>query len=327
MPYTKSQKDFAMDFLRAVQSHLRQNFKNKVFEWRAMGYIDARALVLNAFTNVEADTVVPDGTTWVVEYLSKFDNDWRMSAENAYDTYAEAQTVAAERESHSANCIGLKYRVTEVPPAKVFDDGTTFVVEYFSKSDNRWCLSANSNVKNPYDTYEAAHTAAKAQEAYSAKYFELKYRVTVVPPAKPEPLLDPYCVGETDPRVHAMVDVIDFVKANALYVGTVVKTVEIDFDGLAAKVLKGRIKDEDVLKLLPFKTDVEAGYTYNHIVNASAYTVETNAHFIHEGGTLCARAGGSFRTHRDAKPNCPGCLAKAKSLIVEHLIATSQLGG
>jgi hypothetical protein len=93
-------------------------------------------------------------------------------------------------------------------------------------------------------------------------------------------------------------------------------------------VLKRSIDDASVQKLLPFQTGVEAGYTYNHIVNASAYTVAIDKHRIVEGQTLCARAGGSFRTHRDAKPTCPGCLAEAKSIIVEHLIATGpELGG
>jgi hypothetical protein len=260
MPYTQSQKDFALYFLNAVRSHINSSTVPKApYDDAMLRELDVllriglrffsskiRALhILDvAIAKVEAETVVPDGTTFIIEYRAKFSadsNEYRRSLQfgGVYETYDEARAVIKGK--------------TE------------------------------------------------------------RYRVTVVPPAKPEPLLDPYCVGETDPRVHAMV-------------GSIV--VEIDFDRLERDVLKGLIDDSNVQKLLPFKTDVEAGDTYNHIVNASAYTVETNSHFIHEGGTLCARAGGSFRTHRDAKPTCPGCLIKAKSIIVEHLIATSpELGG
>jgi hypothetical protein len=55
-------------------------------------------------------------------------------------------------------------------------------------------------------------------------------------------------------------------------------------------------------------------------VNASAYTVETNSHYIHEDETLCKRSGGVYRP-ANARPTCPGCLVKAKSIIVNHLLS------
>jgi hypothetical protein len=96
----------------------------------------------------------------------------------------------------------------------------------------------------------------------------------------------------------------------------------IDEDRLNREVLKGSIADLNVQKLLPFQTSIEAGDTHNHIVNASAYVVQTNSHVIYEGQTLCKRFGNAFRTHRDAAPTCPGCLAKAKAIIVYHLLST-----
>jgi hypothetical protein len=56
--------------------------------------------------------------------------------------------------------------------------------------------------------------------------------------------------------------------------------VVIDGDKLEREVLKGSINDSDVQRLLPFQTSLGRGAHYLHILNASAYTVETNAHFI-----------------------------------------------
>jgi hypothetical protein len=75
--------------------------------------------------------------------------------------------------------------------------------------------------------------------------------------------------------------------------------------------------------LLPFQTKIGVGDTYYHIVNASAYVVETNAHAIYEGQTLCKRFGNVYAdAARFVQPTCPGCLAKAKAIIVYHLLAT-----
>ena len=98
----------------------------------------------------------------------------------------------------------------------------------------------------------------------------------------------------------------------------------IDEARLEREVLKGSIADSDVQKLLPFQTKVGAGDTHYHIVNASAYVVETNAHAIYEGQTLCKRFGNVYgdAVSRYQQPTCPGCLAKAKAIIVHHLLTT-----
>ena len=100
--------------------------------------------------------------------------------------------------------------------------------------------------------------------------------------------------------------------------------VVIDEEILGREVLRSSIADRDVQKLLPFQTKVGAGDTHYHIVNASAYVVATNAHTIYEGQTLCKRFGNVYgdALSRSQKPTCPGCLAKAKAIIVHHLLAT-----
>ena len=96
----------------------------------------------------------------------------------------------------------------------------------------------------------------------------------------------------------------------------------IDEARLEREVLKGSIADSDVQKLLPFQTKVGVGDTHYHIVNASAYVVETNAHAIYEGQTLCKRFGNLYSVGMSQRPTCPGCLAKAKAIIVYHLLTT-----
>ena len=98
--------------------------------------------------------------------------------------------------------------------------------------------------------------------------------------------------------------------------------VVIDANRLEREVLKGSIDDRDVQKLLPFQTKVGVGDTKYHIVNASAYVVATNAHTIYEGQTLCKRFGNVYGDTRYHQPTCPGCLAKAKAIIVQHLLTT-----
>jgi len=101
--------------------------------------------------------------------------------------------------------------------------------------------------------------------------------------------------------------------------------VVVDEEILGREVLKSSIKDSDVQKLLPFQTSLGEGSNHIHIRNESAYTVETNSHFIHEGETLCQRAAWTPRipyVHRQEVPTCPGCLAKAKAIIVQHLLTT-----
>lgn len=104
-------------------------------------------------------------------------------------------------------------------------------------------------------------------------------------------------------------------------VGDVVVYV-VDMREAEARVLMGSIADGDVQRLLPFQTSLGAGKTYVHIVNESAYIITTNHHEIHEGDTICARAAGADwqLDQRYTVPTCPGCLAKAKRVIVDHLL-------
>ena len=102
-----------------------------------------------------------------------------------------------------------------------------------------------------------------------------------------------------------------------------INTGEHEFGAAAKRVMAGLIADEDVQKRLPFQTSLGAGNNYVHIVNESLYKVKTNHHTIEEGDTLCYRLGG-VKWHladlRDATvPTCPGCLAKAKWIIVNVL--------
>jgi hypothetical protein len=99
--------------------------------------------------------------------------------------------------------------------------------------------------------------------------------------------------------------------------------VVVDEDRLNREVLKDSIADSDVQKLLPFYTKRVGGETFIHIQNQSAYTVKTDRHFIDGGETLCARSGPTyFAGFKGLSPTCPGCLAKAKTIIVDHLLAT-----
>lgn len=89
---------------------------------------------------------------------------------------------------------------------------------------------------------------------------------------------------------------------------------------IAFKVLKSSISDADLQRLLPFQTSLELGSTHVHIVNESAYEVKTQYHSITDGDTLCARAARSRGTVTGTAPTCPGCLAKAQGIIVNHLL-------
>lgn len=112
--------------------------------------------------------------------------------------------------------------------------------------------------------------------------------------------------------------------------GTTLTTlVIIDADRLEREVRKGSIADIDVQKLLPFQTVLGRGDNYIHIGNASSYAIETNSHVIHEGETLCKRDGGpkwvinhgpATLLDRGIIATCPGCLAKGKAIIVNHLL-------
>jgi hypothetical protein len=107
----------------------------------------------------------------------------------------------------------------------------------------------------------------------------------------------------------------------------VATVVVIDGDKLEREVLKESISDLDVQRLLPFQTRLVMGENHIHIENASAYTVETQYHLISEGDTLCAKQGQTYRTMTGLVKvaTCPGCLAKAKGVIVNHLLNTGTV--
>jgi hypothetical protein len=97
----------------------------------------------------------------------------------------------------------------------------------------------------------------------------------------------------------------------------------IDVDALAAfifKQLKASVAAEDIQSLLPFQTALELGDTHVHITNLSAYPVATKYHVITFGETLCKRAAMPRGEVRRALPTCPGCLAKARGVIVNNLL-------
>jgi hypothetical protein len=97
----------------------------------------------------------------------------------------------------------------------------------------------------------------------------------------------------------------------------------IDVDALAAfifKQLKASVAAEDIQSLLPFQTALELGDTHVHITNLSAYPVATKYHVITFGETLCKRAAMPRGEVRRALPTCPGCLAKARGVIVNSLL-------
>lgn len=102
--------------------------------------------------------------------------------------------------------------------------------------------------------------------------------------------------------------------------------VVIDAEKLEREVLKQSISDDDVQRLLPFATSLGLGENFSHIINKSAYTVQTNSHNVTEGDTLCKRGeptrGMYYGENVFGTPSCPGCLAKAKAIIVNHLLTT-----
>lgn len=119
---------------------------------------------------------------------------------------------------------------------------------------------------------------------------------------------------------------INIVDASVDLLTPIATFVVVDMGRVEREVLKGSIADSDVQKLLPFHTMPGWGKNFIHIVNRSAYIVETNNHIIREGETLCKRAGGAAHPYYGESifetATCPGCLAKGKSIIVNHLYKT-----
>lgn len=88
---------------------------------------------------------------------------------------------------------------------------------------------------------------------------------------------------------------------------------------LIVNTLKATIEDADVLALLPFASAIACGDNYNHIINLSAYPVTTKYHTITKHQALCGREKTYYRGI-GAEPTCPGCIAKAKGVIVNNLL-------
>lgn len=112
-------------------------------------------------------------------------------------------------------------------------------------------------------------------------------------------------------------------------------TLRASIKSMMFKVLVASVEDENVQAILPFQTSLRKGNTFTHIVNESFYDVQTNYPSIEQGDAICGR-GGSFDPHaayrirttpvsvhidQHTVPTCPGCLAKAKRIVVKHLLA------
>jgi hypothetical protein len=102
--------------------------------------------------------------------------------------------------------------------------------------------------------------------------------------------------------------------------GSVTEVIAVDRERFEFEALKDAIKDEDVIDFLPFKTYIGGGKQHTHIVNDSAYTVETNSHFIARGETLCKRGAPTAGKYHYVAATCPGCVAKGKAIVVNHLL-------
>ncbi len=99
--------------------------------------------------------------------------------------------------------------------------------------------------------------------------------------------------------------------------------------------LKATIEDADVIALLPFASAIACGDNHNHIINMSAYPVSTKYHTFTKHEALCGcwkpsswvswwkPASTREKTYYrglGAEPTCPGCIAKAKGVIVNNLL-------
>lgn len=162
-----------------------------------------------------------------------------------------------------------------------------YIVECDTKSNGgTWSFVQSLNDRNEYDTYREALAAVRVQQQKPAALKgTTHYRVGTI--------------GEPEVTVYV-----------------------VDMRAAELRVLAGLIADGDVQKLLPFHTSLGAGKNYVHIVNESAYVIRTNYHEIEEKDTICARAAGADwkLDPRYTIPTCPGCLAKAKRIIVEHIL-------
>jgi len=86
----------------------------------------------------------------------------------------------------------------------------------------------------------------------------------------------------------------------------------------AKQEVKDEIPFEGISRLLPFPTEIIAGYNHNHIRSLYAFDIVTEKRTISEGDTLCGR--GSSEYFRSADSNCPGCLAIGKGLALRDIL-------
>lgn len=185
----------------------------------------------------------------------------------------------------------------------------SYIVEF--KSNVRgWVRSLR--LPNEYNTFSKAAKAAIEQS--NEGLFE--YRV--MPTNGGDSVLVPSVLQDTPKPAESPVE--QSIIGTTEVFGTMV--VVIDGDKLERGVLKASIADGDVQKLLPFQTKLVVGENHIHIENASAYTAETNYHSVAYGDTICARQGQTYAAVVAKVATCPGCLAKAKGLIVNHLLNT-----
>ena len=213
------------------------------------------------------------------------ESGWTQSSSDPNtSTSREAQDIVANGNASEKNQkLDLRYRAVLVPePVK-------YIVEVDTKyvSEGVWDFRQSFNDSKEYDTYSEAAAAVRVQQQKPAALKgNTHYRVGTI--------------GVPEPEV-------------TVYV--------VDMREVERRVLAGLIADEDVQKLLPFKTRRVWGNTYVHIENASLYDVSTNHHTIGEGDTICFRSGETRSASRKGLvPTCPGCLAKAKRIIVDHIL-------
>ena len=84
--------------------------------------------------------------------------------------------------------------------------------------------------------------------------------------------------------------------------------------------IRDSIADEDVRDFLKFRTSLGKGDNHVHIVNSSAFTIETDRHVIENGDTLCAKRNSTDLVDDVYyEASCPGCLAIGKGIAVRDL--------
>ena len=84
--------------------------------------------------------------------------------------------------------------------------------------------------------------------------------------------------------------------------------------------VKDEIPFEDIARLLPFPTEIVAGYNHNHIRSLYAFDIETEKRTISEGETLCGRKSPEYFKSCEEDTNCPGCENIGKGLALRDIL-------